>query len=253
MGISSAFAAIIATVLIFVAGTSFISGIFGMAGGLILMGLLTALFPVPYAMVLHGAVQLFANGYRAFLIREHISWRIVGRYLIGGVLAIGVLFFVFWQPEKHAVYLMLGVLAFASWIPKSWFALNATRPYQAEILGFLAQGLNVLAGVVGPVLDIFFVQSDMTRKEIVATKGATQVIAHTTKIAFWTAPALMQADGAELPPLWLIALAIPLSMLGTWLGGLVLHRMSDVSFRDWTKYLLSVVGVIYILRGLGLI
>jgi len=42
-------------------------------------------------------------------------------------------------------------------------------------------------------------------------------------------------------------------MLGTWLGGLVLHRMSDVSFRDWTKYLLSVVGVIYILRGLGLI
>jgi uncharacterized membrane protein YfcA len=35
-------------------GTSFLSGIFGMAGGMILIGILLALLPVPEAMMLHG-------------------------------------------------------------------------------------------------------------------------------------------------------------------------------------------------------
>ena len=233
--------------------TAFISGIFGMAGGLVLIGVLTATLPVATAMILHGAIQLISNGWRAWLIREHINWRIIGRYLIGGVLAIGVLAFVMWRPEKHAVFFMLGVLAFVPWIPKRWFALDASKPFQAEALGFIAQGLNTLAGVVGPVLDIFFVTTDMTRKQIVATKGATQVIAHMTKIAFWSLPVFLSADMSILPPWWVVLLAIPLSMIGTWLGGLVLDRLSDVKFRNYTKYVLTVIGVVYLLRAFGVI
>lgn len=232
--------------------TAFISGIFGMAGGLILMGVLTALLPVATAMILHGMIQLCSNGWRAWLIREHISWPIVGRYLIGGVLAIAMLIFVMWRPEKHAVFIMLGLMAFVPWIPKKWFALDVEKPFQAEILGFVAQALNTLAGVVGPVLDIFFVQTEMSRQQIVATKGATQVIAHLTKIIFWSVPVWMAADAELVPPVWLVVLALPTSMFGTWIGGLVLHRMSDISFRDWTKYLLTVIGAVYLLRGFGL-
>lgn len=233
--------------------TSLLSGIFGMAGGLILMGVFTAIFPLSYAMVLHGVVQLFANGWRAFLIRQHIQWRIVGRYLIGVVLAIGGLCLVFWQPDKQAVFIMLGVLAFVPWIPKSLFALDVNRPFQAEVLGFIAQALNTLAGVVGPVLDIFFVKSDMTRQQIVATKGATQVIAHLTKIGFWTLPVLMSAEEGALPPIWLCVAALPVAMTGTWVGGKVLDKMTDVSFRSWTKYILTAIGVVYLMRGFELI
>ena len=45
--------------------TSFLSGIFGMAGGMILMGLLLAMLPVATAMLLHGITQLASNGWRA--------------------------------------------------------------------------------------------------------------------------------------------------------------------------------------------
>ena len=48
------FACIAVAVLI----TSFISGILGMAGGMILMGVLLALLPLPTAMVLHGVTQM---------------------------------------------------------------------------------------------------------------------------------------------------------------------------------------------------
>ena len=47
--------------------TAFLSSIFGMLGGLILMGVLVFIMPVSNAMVLHGLIQLTSNGYRAWL------------------------------------------------------------------------------------------------------------------------------------------------------------------------------------------
>ena len=48
-------------------GTSLLSGIFGMAGGMILIGVLLVLLPVPEAMMLHGVTQLASNGWRGLL------------------------------------------------------------------------------------------------------------------------------------------------------------------------------------------
>jgi uncharacterized membrane protein YfcA len=57
-----------------VLSTSFVSGIFGMAGGMILMGILLAIMPLATAMVLHGLTQMASNGWRAWLWREHVLW-----------------------------------------------------------------------------------------------------------------------------------------------------------------------------------
>ncbi|NBS03038.1 MAG: sulfite exporter TauE/SafE family protein, partial [Rhizobiales bacterium] len=57
-----------------VLGTSFISGIFGMAGGMVLVGVLLALFDVAPAMLLFGVTQTAANGWRCLLWRKHVRW-----------------------------------------------------------------------------------------------------------------------------------------------------------------------------------
>src|SRR4029453_13451951 len=59
----------IVVVAIVVLVTSFLSGIFGMAGGLILLGVLLIILDVASAMILFGTTQLGANGWRAFLWR----------------------------------------------------------------------------------------------------------------------------------------------------------------------------------------
>src|SRR4051794_41871999 len=64
--------------------TAFLSGLFGMAGGMILIGVLLMLMPLPTAMVLHAITQMASNGWRAFLWRAHIP---------GGA---GVVYFVGW-------------------------------------------------------------------------------------------------------------------------------------------------------------
>ena len=59
-------AAVVAAVL----GTSFLGGIFGMIGGLVLMGVLLLFLPVPAAMTLHAITQMTANGWRALVWRR---------------------------------------------------------------------------------------------------------------------------------------------------------------------------------------
>ena len=231
--------------------TAFISGIFGMAGGLILMGVLTGILPVATAMIVHGAIQMVSNGWRAFLLRKHINWRIFARYTVGSLAAVLLLILLAWRPDKTIVYLLLGLTPLMVWVPKAIIDLDIQKRGQAEAAGFVVQALNTLAGVAGPLLDLFFVRTDMTRQAIVATKSATQVLAHLVKIAFWSAPVVASAGLAAMPPLWLFALAIPLSMTGTWLGGLVLERMNDVNFKRWMRWLVTAIGVVYLARAAG--
>lgn len=239
--------ALLVTVLI----TSFISGIFGMAGGLILMAALTALVPVATAMVVHGAVQMVSNGYRAILWRKYVVWKIFRRYAMGSIAAILLLFAVSWRPEATAVYLLLAAAAFTVWIPKNWIDIDVQRRGQAETAGFLLQMMNTLAGVTGPLLDIFFARTEMDRRAVVATKAVTQVFAHLVKVAFWGS-ALWSAETLNsLPPAWFFIAAVPLSMLGTTLGGKLLEKMTDIDFRRWMRLLVSAVGVFMLSRAAG--
>ena len=68
--------------------TSFISGVFGMAGGMLLIGFLLVLLPVPVAMVFHGVIQIAANGWRAWLWRHHINWGVVLGFGMGAVFSL---------------------------------------------------------------------------------------------------------------------------------------------------------------------
>src|SRR5436853_7676055 len=92
--------------------TAFLSGLFGMAGGLILIGVLLALMPLPTAMVLHAITQMASNGWRAFLWRAHIRWRPVFVYLIGCALALVMLAITRYVPDKPVALLLLGLLPF---------------------------------------------------------------------------------------------------------------------------------------------
>lgn len=223
-----------------------------MAGGIILMAVLVALVSVATAMVIHGGIQMFANGYRAFLLRDAIDWRVFGHYCIGAAAGITALFFVSWTPDKRALYLLLGLTPLLVWLPKERLHLDIKRREHAIAAGFGVQGLNTLAGVAGPMLDLFFVRADMTRQQIVATKSVTQALSHFVKIAFWSVPIVTAAGWSALPPWWLFAAAIPLSMLGTTLGKRVLERMNDIDFRKWMKGLVTAIGLALLMRAAGL-
>jgi uncharacterized membrane protein YfcA len=237
-------AAIILVVAFF---TSAVSGVFGMAGGLMLMGALALVLPVSSAFVAHGLIQLTAIGWRAILHRRHVQWRIVGLYAIASFVAGLLVSALALTPSKPFLFLALGLVPGILWLPKAWIRLDAAKPLHALASGFLVTALNLLAGVAGPLLDIFFVRTTLTRHQIVSTKAATQVFAHLAKVIVYGAP-LIAAHGLAPSFYWTIAASVPLSMLGTVVGGRILDRMTDTHFLTWTRYVVTGIGVVYLIQ-----
>ena len=231
--------------------TSFMSGLFGMAGGMVLMGLLLVLLPVPSAMLLHGITQFTSNGWRAWLWRRHVAWGIVARFALGAAIAGGLFALVGAVPDRATSLLILGTTPFlALAVPQRW-ALDARKPAHALLAGFLCMGIQLLAGISGPLLDVFFVRSAMTRQSVVATKAATQVFGHAVKIAYF-AP-LIAAGTGEAVEAAVILMSVAMALLGTNLSRQVLDRMSDTQFRSWSRYLVMGTASVYLSQGLFLL
>ncbi|MET3526976.1 sulfite exporter TauE/SafE family protein [Phenylobacterium koreense] len=228
--------------------TATLSGVFGMAGGLVLMGVLPLVMPVSAAFVTHGLLQLASNGWRAALHSRHVRWGIVGWYAAAAAVAAGVVALISVVPSKPVLYLLMGLVPGLLWLPQRWIRLDAANPPQAFVSGLMVTGLNLTAGVSGPLLDIFFVRTGLTRHAIVATKAATQVFSHLSKILVYGTP-LLTNPNKDLPPWWMFAIAVPLSMAGTVVGGRILDRMSDVNFRNWTRWIVSGIGALYLVQA----
>jgi len=235
-------------IVVVVLVTSTLSGVFGMAGGLLLMGGLAIFMPVSAAFVTHGVVQMIGNGWRVVLHRRHVQWPIVGFYAVGSVAIAAVLAFVAYAPSKPMLFLLLGLVSMLAWTPRGALSLDAAKPAHGIVAGLGVTGLNLIAGVSGPLLDVFFVRTGLTRHRIVATKAATQVLAHGFKILIYGIP-LIRAGSDTLPPIWLFALTAPMSVIGTVLGGRILDRMTDVHFIAWTRWIITVIGLVYLVRA----
>jgi uncharacterized membrane protein YfcA len=230
-----------------------ISGLFGMAGGLVFMGIIASLMSVSAAMVVHGVVQSASNGSRSAILRQHIRWDILGWQLLGALPAVLLMLWVAFTPNKAQLFLVLGLLPLLLWLPRGLLAGDAEKPAHAILCGAMVMGLNLSAGVAGPALDFFYVKTDLTRKAIVATKAVTMFASHLIKILYFGIPLIKARGLADLPPLWVLILAVPAVFIGTKIGTSLLDRFSDVGFRKFTRILVTVVGGVYVLRGLSLL
>lgn len=220
--------------------TALLSGVFGMAGGMILMGVFTALLPVPAAMVLHGATQLISNVSRAYILLAYVYWRGFFCYLAGSLVAFCVMQSVHYTPEPLVVFLGLGLTPFvAALLPRAW--LDFQRPLPAAVTGFQVAAVQLIAGAAGPLLDVAFVDTQLNRNQVVATKAATQVVSHLLKLAYFL-PAVQA--GQFSPPL-LAALLIA-TLVGTRLGTWLLERMSEASFKRYSRWIVYAIGGLYL-------
>jgi uncharacterized membrane protein YfcA len=229
--------------------TSFISGLFGMAGGMILVGVLLVYFDVATAMVIFSIIQFVANGWRAVLWSRFVLWRIFFVYVLGAVLAFAVMRYVAIIPSKAAVYLGLGLLPFAIELLPVRARPNIEWRGVPFVTGVLTTVIQLLTGVGGLFLDIFFQKSLLDRKTTIATKAVTQTFSHVVRVVYFGS----LADMSDAVELWLFAPAIVLSIVGTSLAALVLERMTDVGFRMWTRRVIFVISAIYLVRGLMLL
>jgi uncharacterized membrane protein YfcA len=230
-------------------GTAFLSGIFGMAGGLILIGVLLVVFPLPTAMVLHAITQMASNGWRATLWWRHIVWKTIAFNVAGSLVSVGLWSIWLYVPDKAMALLMLGFSPFVVRAIPDKLMPRTFGPAQVAATGFVAMMLMLTTGVTGPLLDTMFLRSALERRQIIATKAACQVFSHGFKLVYFGV--LIDQVGQVEP--WFFGVAIASSIVGTSLGKFLLERLSDKQFRLWSNRLITVLASYYVGYGLVLL
>ncbi|MFX4220552.1 MAG: TSUP family transporter [Thalassobaculum sp.] len=225
--------------------TSFLSGIFGMAGGMVLVGVLLAVLPVQTAMALHAITQMASNAWRALIWRRHVRWRIVLAYVIGCVLAVGLWSIWLYVPSKALALLGLGALPLATRFVPAHLRARPEHFGHGVGQGALSMMLMLLTGVAGPQLDQFFLGGTLDRRQIIATKGVCQVFGHSFKLVYFGA---LIDNAASVDPV-LVTVAITASMIGTALSKKVLEAMSDAQYRRWADRIILGISVYYVAYG----
>jgi uncharacterized protein len=233
--------AIIAATIVF---SSFLSGVFGMAGGMILLGVLLNYFDVATAMIFFSIIQLFANGWRVVQWRHYILWGIFGWYFVGAVIAFAGMWMIAFVPDKAMVYLGLGVMPFVVEALPASMRPNIEWKGVPLLTGVATTIIQILAGVGGLFLDIFFQKSMLDRKTTNATKAVAQSFSHIVRAFYFGS-----LTGIGDVPLWATGPAILLAIGGTSLAPFVIERMTDHGFRQWTRAIIFAISAVFLVRA----
>ena len=125
---------------------------------------------------------------------------------------------------------------------------NIERRGVPFVTGLVTTVVQILSGVGGLFLDIFFQKSKLDRKTTNATKAVAQSFSHIVRALYFGS-----LSGIDRLPLWTLVPAILLAIAGTSLAPFVIERMSDHGFRQWTRLIIFVISAIYLIRALFLL
>jgi uncharacterized membrane protein YfcA len=215
--------------------TSVVSGMMGMAGGMLLLAFMLLRWEPLLAIPMHGVVQLVANGSRAWFLRKHVMWKPVRRFawplLPAGALGLALLSTVPASASRIAIGLF--VLA-ATWL-KSFFAIDSRHAVRALPVGGAMVGFfSTLLGATGPLLGPFILALELSSQGTIATLAACQIFQHASKVL------LFGVQGFDLWRYALPCLALSLcAIAGSAIGTRLLDRIPQTRFRLTIKVVLT--------------
>jgi uncharacterized membrane protein YfcA len=223
--------------------TSILSAVVGMAGGITLLAVMLLFLPPLVVIPLHGLIQLASNSSRAVIQRQHLRWGIIWRY---GVLLLPMGFvgiaLARRLPPNELKALIGAFVLVATWRP-GWLLFGrhpeATDPNRRFfLLGGVVGALNVTIGATGPLIAPFFLNLGLTRFALIGTKAACQSLGHLAKTAVFGVVGFVFLDH-----LLLLALMIPLVIIGTWIGSRVLDYVNEQIFVRLYKTVLTLIAL----------
>ncbi|MGA5298387.1 TSUP family transporter [Nucisporomicrobium flavum] len=222
-----------------------LSAVAGFGGGVLLLPVFTALFGLPVAVPMLTLTQVSSNGFRVWLNRAELHWRLIGWFAAGAVplaVAGGLLLA---HAPLGALHRLLGVFLIGVVI---WRRLNP-RPRRPGDRTFAAVGAasglgSSLLGSVGPLTAPFFLAYGLTRAAYIGTEAAAALTMHLAKIAAYGAGNLLTGR-----VLLLGAALTPATLAGAWAGRRIVGRIGDRAFVTLVEAGLIISGVIFLIAG----
>ena len=227
--------------------TSMISAVVGMAGGIVLLALMSAFLPFQVVIPIHGIIQLVSNSYRSYLLRKNINWDIAIPLFLGLPFGILLSIYILKRIDDYTIPLVLIIIMifYSVFKPKKLPPIMIPRK-GFFFVGFIMGVLSLLIGATGPFLAPFFLRSDLKKEEIVATKAICQMGGHLLKI-----PSFLYLGFNYGKYSILIGILVLGTFLGTRLGVYFLGKLQENVFRIIYKSALFIAGVRLIFKVLN--
>jgi hypothetical protein len=224
-----------------------ISGVFGMAGGLILLFVLLQYFSVGTALVTHAAVQFFTNLFRVGLNHRHVNLNILGFYSLGNIIAFVLFQFISISLDKQMLMLSLGgVAVFTPFLKRS--PINVLNKRATVVFGFIIASLQYSIGVSGPLFNVAFLDEKLKKDDVIATKAAIAVVSLFFKTIYFLP--LMLRQNMEDEMLMIAPLLLVMSFTGTEWAQSLRRKLNEKSFLVSGRILVSLIGFVCLWKAI---
>ena len=229
--------------------TSALTAVVGAGGGTALIALMLQVIPPAAAIPVHGIVQLASNMTRVCLLWHHMSWPMILRFSALMPLGVALGLMLFQGLPQGVVEILIGIFVLLS-----LGARQIGRWRESELplwafypIGLITGMLNMIVGVIAPILGVLIIRKDLTKESMVGTLGFFGFIGNLLKIAGFT---LIGFSFVDFGPL--ILCMLPAAIIGTKLGRILLSRLDQKLFLFMFHMVLIALALkLIVIDGLG--
>ena len=224
---------------VLVAGSFFaalFSAAFSAGGAMIILAITTVVLPVSAVVPIHSTLLIGSTATRSVLFRQYIDWTLAGPFLVGS--AVGALLgarIYIELPDSIIATAISIVMIVSIWLPGISWRPKFRHPW--AIVGFVHSLLSTLFAY-GAALQAVILHTKLDRKHIVGTMAGSLFGMSVFKITGY-----LVVGFDYRPYLGVIAAGLAVSFVGTWLGRMIVDRISETLFRNAYRILVTVTAI----------
>ena len=207
--------------------TALMTSLAGAGGGTVLLAAMLQFMNPAEAIPVHGVIQFTSNLTRTWLLKKFVNWSIVQRFTV--LLPVGVYIGlqIFQNIDANNIKNLIGMFILLAIIFQNLKFINKffLPDYAYYFIGLFTGILNILVGVIAPLLAVILKQSISEKKSIVGTLGYFGLIGNLLKIIGFT---LIGFSFYEYIDTFLMI--IPATLIGSRVGQLLLNKISNKIF-----------------------
>ena len=215
---------------------AFTNAAFANGGAMVILAVTSTVLPVSAIVPLHSALLMGSTASRAVIFREHVDWRIAGPFLVGSVVAVAIAARIYVELPDTAIAAAIGlVMLVAIWLPAVPWRPRVRHPWL--IVGFIHSFFSTLFAY-GALLHAVILHTALARRQVVGTMAVSLTGMGVFKISGYA------LNGFDYRPyLAVIILSFLVALAGTWVGKLLIDRISEMVFRRVFRLLVTLTAL----------
>ncbi len=217
-------------------------------GALMLLPVLSFLIGANHVAPVMNLGNFIGRPVRLVLFWKHIRWEIVKYYLPASLLGAFLGAWLLASLPVREIQIVIGIFL-VSTIFQYRFG-KKKRSFEMQLwyfapLGFIIPFITSVTGALGPLLNPFLLNYNMSKEELIATKTFDSFAAGLVQIGSYS------FFGSLYGELWWWGLALGLGIsFGNFVGKKALARITEASFRKWAISFMVISGILLLIEAL---